>query len=123
MGHVVSENRNGLIIAVTATEANGTAERDAAIAMLADVERTHDQKPTTLAADKGYDDGRFLQVLEIVGIEPHIPLKGEPADPKTVSDPERIPGIKARRRMKRRMKTEEYKLSQKCRKKVEEAFG
>ena len=124
MGHVVSENRHGLIIAVTATEASGKAERDAVIDMLVDMHRTHETMPETLGADKGYDDGKFLQILEMVGIEPHIPLKGQPpADPKTVTDRTRLPGIKARRRMQRRMKTAAYKLSQKCRKKVEEAFG
>jgi transposase len=124
MGHVVSENRHGLIVAVTATEASGKAERDAVIDMLVDLHQTHEKKPATLGADKGYDDGKFLQILEMVGIEPHIPLKGQPpADPKTVTDPDRLPGIRARRRMQRRMKTAAYKLSQKCRKKVEEAFG
>lgn len=124
MGHVISENRHGLIIAVTATEASGQAERDAVIEMLVDMHRTHETIPETLGADKGYDDGKFLQILEWVGIEPHIPLKGQPpADPKTVTDKTRLPGIKARRRMKKRMKTAAYKLSQKCRKKVEEAFG
>ena len=58
-----------------------------------------------------------------MGIEPHIPLVKDPVDPKTVSDPKRVPGIQARRRMKQRMKTAAYKLSQKCRKKVEEGFG
>ena len=123
MGHVISENRNGLILSVTATEASGTAERDAAIDMLIDIHQTHDRQPETLAADKGFDDGKFLQVLEMVGIEPHIPVKGEPADPKTVTDPDRKRSVEARQRMKERMTTEEYKLSQKCRRKVEEVFG
>ena len=125
MGHVLSENRNGLILAITATEASGTAERDAALEMLADVETTHGQKPATLGGDKGFDDGDFFQVLEMAGVEPHIPLVKDPVDPKTVppSQAKRVPGIRARRRMKRRMRTRAYKLSQKCRKKVEEGFG
>jgi transposase len=123
MGHVLSENRNGLIITITATEASGTAERDAAIEMLADVETTHGQTPATLGGDKGFDDGGFFRVLEMAGVEPHIPLVKDPVDPNTVSDPKRVPDIKARRRMKRRMRTAAYKLSQKCRKKVEEGFG
>lgn len=125
MAHTLNDNRNGLIITITATEANGTAERDAAIEMLADVEATHDTKPTTLGGDKGYDDGKFLQILELVEIEPHIPLVKDPVDPQTVppSQKDRVPGIKARRRMKRRMRTTAYKLSQKCRKKAEEGFG
>jgi transposase len=123
MGHVLSENRNGLIMAITATEANGTAERDAAFEMLVDLKTTHQCKPATIGGDKGFDDGNFFQIMELVGIEPHIPLVKDPVDPKTVSDPKRKRGIQARRRMKRRMKTAAYKLSQKCRKKVEECFG
>jgi len=65
----------------------------------------------------------FMMILEKCGIEPHIPLKQAPADPKKLSDPKRVRRIKARRRMGRRMKTAAYKLSQKCRKKVEECFG
>jgi transposase len=123
MGHVLNENRNGLIITITATEASGTAERDAVWEMLADVEATHGRRPKTLGGDKGYDDSKLFRLLELCAIEPHVPLAKEPVDPKTVSDPKRIPGIRARRRMKRRMKTKAYRLSQKCRKKVEEGFG
>jgi Transposase DDE domain len=47
----------------------------------------------------------------------------DPVDPKTVTDRKRLPGIRARRRMKRRMRTKAYQLSQRCRKKVEECFG
>lgn len=123
MGHILSENRNGLILGISASEANGTAERDEAAKLAIELHATHGRKPKTLGADKGYDDGDFLNALEDLGIEPHIPLKGEPADPKTVTDKKRLPGIKARRRMKRRLKKEAYRLSQKCRKKVEECFG
>ena len=123
MAHVLGENRHGLIVSIMATEANGTAERDAALKLLADVEQTHQQKPKTLGADKGFDDGNFMRILEIVGIEPHIPLVKPPADPKKLGDSGRKPAMQARHRMKRRMKTEAYKLSQKCRKKVEEGFG
>ena len=69
------------------------------------------------------DDGEFFRTLERRQIEPHIPLVQDPADPKTVADKKRLPGIRARRRMKRRLKSVGYQLSQKCRKKVEECFG
>ncbi len=123
MGHVLAENRNGLIVTVVATEANGTAERTATLDMLDDLKTTHDRKPKTLGGDKGYDDGDFFGKLEGRKIEPHIPLVKDPANPKTVTDKKRLPGIRARRRMKRRMVTEGYRLSQRCRKKVEECFG
>ena len=123
MGHVLSENRNGLIIAITATEASGTAERTATLEMLDDLKATHDRQPKTLGADKGFDDGKFFQTLEARKIEPHIPLVKDPRDPKTVVNKKHRPGVRARQRMKRRMRTEGYQLSQKCRRKVEECFG
>jgi transposase len=123
MGHVLTENRNGLIITVAATEANGTAERTATLDMLDDLKATHQRVPATLGGDKGYDDGDFFVKLEGREIEPHVPLVREPADPKAVKSKKRRPGIRARRRMKKRMGTEAYRLSQRCRKKVEECFG
>lgn len=123
MGHVLAENRHGLIMTVAATEASGTAEREATLTMLDDLKATHGRVPQTLGGDKGYDDGEFFQELEGRRIEPHIPLVIEPADPKTVAHKARLPGIRARRRMKRRMQSKAYRLSQRCRKKVEECFG
>lgn len=123
MGHVLSENRNGLIITVTSTHAGGTAERTAALNMLDELKRSHGRVPKTVGADKGYDDGEFLIALESREIEPHIPLVKPPVDPKTVQHHERIPGVKARHRMQQRLPQEGYQLSQRCRKKVEECFG
>lgn len=123
MGHVLAENRNGLIVTIVATEANGTAERTATLDMLDDLKTTHGRVPSTLGGDKGYDDGEFFRTLEGRQIEPHIPLVKMPVDPKTVADKKRLPGIRARRRMRRRLKTKAYRLSQRCRKKVEECFG
>lgn len=123
MGHALTENRHGLIMTIAATEANGTAERQATLQMLDDLKATHGRAPQTLGGDKGYDDGEFFQGLENRLIEPHVPLVKMPVDPKTVSHKARLPGIRARRRMKRRMRTRAYQLSQRCRKKIEECFG
>lgn len=123
MGHALTENRHGLIMTVTATEASGTAERKATLEMLDSLKGAQGRVPQTLGGDKGYDDGEFFQELENRQIEPHIPLVKEPADPKTVAHKARLPGIRARRRMKRRMRTTAYHLSQRCRKRVEECFG
>ena len=123
MGHVIAEYRNGLIVTIAATEANGTAERTATQEMLDDLKSRHGRVPKTMGGDKGYDDGEFFQMLEGRKIEPHVPLVKDPVDPKTVKSKKRLPGIRARRRMKRRMKTKAYQLSQRCRKKVEECFG
>jgi IS5 family transposase len=123
LGHVLNENRHGLILRVAVTEANGQAERQAATDMLDDLKAKHQRVPKTMGADKGYDDGEFFQELEDRQIEPHIPLVREPAKLKTVRHQKRHPGIRARQRMKQRLKTEGYSLSQKCRKKIEECFG
>ena len=123
LGHVLSENRHGLILRVAVTEANGEAERKAATDMLDVLKAKHQRVPKTMGADKGYDDGEFFQELEDRQIEPHIPLVREPAKLKTVRHKKRHAGIRARQRMKRRLKTEDYSLSQKCRKKIEECFG
>lgn len=123
MGHVLSDNRNGLIAGVGATEANGTAERSAALKMIDELKAKHGRTPKTLGADKGFDCGEFFRDVESRGIEPHVPLVKTPRDPASVASRKHRPGVEARQRMKTRMGTEGYRLSQKCRKKVEECFG
>ena len=122
MGHVVSENRHGLIAGVAATEANGTAERTAAMEMVDGLKAKHGVTPKTLGMDKGYDGGEFFREVEARGIQPHVPLGRAPRDPAVASKQDR-PGVEARQRMQARMGTEGYRLSQKSRKKVEECFG
>jgi transposase len=122
MGHALGENRHGLLLAVAVSEASGTAERAAAVEMLDDV-ATQGLRPKTLGADKGFDSGEFLLDLESRRIVPHVPLVKEPTDPASVPHLKRRPGIEARQRMKARQETEGYRLSQKCRKKIEEGFG
>jgi transposase len=123
MGHTLGENRHGLIMAVAVTEANGTAERTAALDMLDELKRTHGIQPKTLGADKGFDDGEFFRDVESRRIEPHVPLVKEPRKPAEVPYHKQRPGVEARQRMKARMATEGYRLSQKCRKKIEEGYG
>jgi transposase len=123
MGHTLGENRHGLILAVRVTEATGTAEREAALAMLDDLKASHAIRPTTLGADKGYDSGEFFRDLEGRQIEPHVPLVKEPRDPATVPHLRHRPGVEARQRMQARLPTEGFRLSQKCRKTIEEGYG
>jgi transposase len=123
MGHAVGENRHGLILAVDVTEATGTAERAAALAMLDQLCAELGLRPATVGVDKGYDDGQFLLDLEGRRIEPHVPLVKEPQDPAEVRHLDRRPGVEARQRMKARQESEGYRLSQRCRKKIEEGFG
>jgi transposase len=123
MGHALTENRNGLIVGIMVTEANGTAEREAALDLVDELKSTHQREVKTLGADKGYDSGEFFQALEARGIEPHVPLVKEPCDPNSVVHTQRQAGVQARHRMKERQATLGYQLSQKCRKRIEEVFG
>jgi transposase len=123
MGHALTENRHGLIVGITITEANGTAEREAALDLVDELKSTHQRQPKTLGTDKGYDSGEFFQALEARAIEPHVPLVKDPCDLNDVVHSKRKPGVEARHRMKERQSTVAYQLSQKCRKKVEEVFG
>ena len=123
MGHLLAENRHGLIVGVGVSEASGTAEREAALALLTRAKRRHKLRPKTLGADKGYDAGAFLRKLERRRVTPHVPIVKPPRDPKTVPQKDQIPDIRARRRMQARMGAEGYTLSQRCRKKIEEGIG
>ena len=123
MGHALSENRNGLIVGVRATEASGTAERAAALGMVDDLVSRHGKTPETLGADEGYDSGEFFLELEKRSVEPHVPLVEAPRDPEGVAYRKQRAGVEARQRMKARAGGDGYRLSRKCRKKVEEVFG
>jgi transposase len=70
LGHVITDNRHGLVVNVQATLANGTAERDAAADML-DVlaaGRPH----ITVGADKAYDTRGFVRACRDFGVTPHV---------------------------------------------------
>ena len=68
MGHLLTENRHGLVLDVELTEANGHAEREAALAM---VERSAGGR-ATLGADRGYDVRGFVAALRARGVTPHV---------------------------------------------------
>ena len=69
LGHVVTENRHGLVVAACVTESAQRAEREAAMAMLARVPR---RVTATLGADKGYQEERFIDGLRRAGVVPHV---------------------------------------------------
>ncbi len=105
------------------TEANCTAERDAALEMLDRYREKHGRAPNTLGADAGYDSGEFLRQLETRGIEPHVAMTSTaPANPETARG-DRVDKILARVRMKERLQSDGYPVSQRVRKKIEEGFG
>jgi len=126
MGHAIIENRNGLIMAVSVSEANGRAEWEESLRMLKDMKDRLGFYPKTLGADKGYDTGDFLLALEERGITPHVAMKPEKQGGTQESARRRREEIEkqnARKRGRKRQEDPEYTISQKMRKKVEECFG
>jgi IS5 family transposase len=76
LGHYLADLRSGVIYGALATQATGTAEREAALALL-DALPT---RPGELAADLGYRDGDFLAALRARGVQPLVPLQDEPLE-------------------------------------------
>ena len=111
IGHVLMENRNGLAVDGGITQASGTAEREAALAML---DRRKRCRRITLGADKAYDVRQFVEDLRERSVTPHIAIDGhlsKTGKPRTTAMDGRTtrhPG---------------YAISQCCRKRIEEVFG
>ncbi len=115
--HVLMENRNGLISDIRIAPADGTAEREQALAMVRELRSRVKQRVKTLGADKGYDDGVFLQELERrMKVIPHVPTRAG----QIVSDDK---PAQARKKARQRQRNKGYSLSQRCRKRTEEIFG
>src|SRR4249919_4152207 len=106
MGHALMENRSGLIVAATLTKATGTAEREAAEAMI--VRHSPGARRITLGADKGYDAAAFVADMRGLNVTPHIA--------QNVSG--RRSAIDART-----TRHGGYLVSQQKRKRIEEPFG
>lgn len=104
MGHLMMENRNGLIVDARLTEANGTAERSTALAMIED-----NAKPgSTVGADKNYDTAEFVAGCRARGCTPHV----------SQNNTNRRSAIDARTTRHRG-----YRASTIKRKRIEEPFG
>ena len=68
LGHLLTENRHGLVVDVELTEADGYAERAAALAMLG----RSVTGPATVGADRAYDTSDFVWDVRGLGITPHV---------------------------------------------------
>lgn len=105
-GHILMENRSGLVVDVEVTEANGRAEREAGLRML---HRQRGKRRRTVGADKGYDTKDFVRGCRDLEVTPHVaqninPQHRSAIDGRTVTHPG-------------------YVVSQRLRKRVEEIFG
>jgi transposase len=107
LGHALVENRNGLIAAATVTQANGYAEREAALTMLADKQKGSSRR-ITVGADKAYDSHDFVKAARELNVTPHI----------ASNDKGRRSNMDGRT-----TRHKGYKISLSCRWLVEKSFG
>ena len=71
LGHVLLDNRHGLVANVGVTAATGTAEREAATWLL----EAGAPPGSTVGADKGYDVAGFVRDVRALGVTPHVAQK------------------------------------------------
>jgi transposase len=105
-GNLLVENRNGLIVNAELLQANGRAERDAALLML---EQIPGDSRITVGGDKGFDTAEFVEQCRHMNVTPHVAQNdgrrgGSAIDARTT----RHAG---------------YDVSQKKKKRIEECFG
>ncbi len=104
MGHVLMENRSGLVVDTEVTPADGYGERYAALTMVEAVPGDR----VTLGGDKAYDDAGFVAELRHMIVTPHVAQntknRRSAIDARTTGHPG-------------------YAISQRKRKRVEEIFG
>lgn len=102
MAHLLTENRNGLVVDVSVSEVNGHAENVEALNLLL----RNAKKGCTVGADKGYDTPAFVDGCRDLGITPHVARKrtGNAIDGRTT-------------------RHEGYAISRRRRKHIEECFG
>ena len=105
-GNLLIENGNGLIANTELLQANGTAERDAALLM---IEQIPAGQRVTVGADKGYDTKEFVAECRQMNVTPHV-----------AQNTKRCGGSAIDARTTRRVG---YQLSQQKRKRIEECFG
>ncbi len=106
MGHGLMENRHGLLVDACLTPADGHAERVAALHMIEP--RADRPRAITLGGDKGYDAQDFINELRSMKVTPHV-----------------AQNTNGRRSAIDRRTTRHggYAVSQRIRKRIEEAFG
>jgi transposase len=105
MGHVLMENRHGLIVSPRLSAATGTAEREAAADLVGHLRGRH---RITVGADKAYDTQDFVRSLRTLKATPHVAQNCQGRKSAIDGRTTRHPG---------------YTVSQRLRKRVEEIFG
>jgi len=106
IGHGLMENRSGLLVDACLTEADGHAERVAALHMIEP--RADRPRPITLGGDKGFDSADFVNELRSMKVTPHVAQNT--SNRRSAID-------------RRTTRHGGYHVSQRIRKRIEEAFG
>jgi transposase len=109
LGHLLIENRHGLIADAMATIADGFGEREAATLMMHHQWQRASWRRRTLGADKGYDDAQFVELMRELDVTPHVTQNlarpgGSAIDARTT-------------------RHDGYAMSQHARPRIEPAFG
>ena len=102
LGHVLLDNRQGLVANVCATHATGTAEREAAALLL----EASAPPGSTVGADKGSEVASFVADVRVRDVTPHVAQK-----------------VRWRAIDGRTTRHAGYHVSQRKRKLVEQVFG
>jgi hypothetical protein len=105
-GNLLVENRNGLIVDAEVFQANGTAERDAALIMLEQIPGT---KAATVGGDKGFDTQGFVKQCRRMRVTPHVAQNHARRGASAIDG--------------RTTRHAGYAISQRKRKRIEECFG
>ena len=105
LGHILMENRNGLVVNAQVPQATGTAEREAAADMVQALSGRHQ---VTLGADKNYDTRGFVDAMRCHNVTPHVAQNNTYRSSAIDGRTTRHAG---------------YQVSQTIRKRIEECFG
>jgi transposase len=109
LGHLLIENRHGLIVEAMASVADGFAEREAGTLMMLQQWKQAPGRRRTLGADKAYDTNDFVDLIRELKVTPHVTQNlarpgGSAIDGRTT-------------------RHEGYAMSQYARPRIEPAFG
>ena len=107
LGHVLTDNRHGLVVNVRASAADGYAERDVAQRMLSDVAKPDVR--ITVGADKGYDTRGFVKACRTMNVTPHVAQNTKRTGGSAIDG--------------RTTRHAGYAVSQRKRKRIEQCFG
>ncbi len=107
LGHVLTDNRHGIVVNVQASAAEGKAEREVAAQMLAEVANPH--KRVTVGADKAYDTKSFVKACRDINVTPHVSQNTARNGSSAIDG--------------RTTRHADYAISQRKRKRIEQCFG